>query len=157
MFVGYNESIMAIALLRVSIIADISSYASFIHEQSELVSLLYLPDAKETILDKDESIFVKKPSRLVRDALLSSLKPSDESSKRFCSVSFCVESSCCICCTSDFIASSDTAVVVVVSEAVVEAISTCVVDIVDIVEVPEKVVVAAADIEDADTEVVDAS
>ena len=147
---------MVIALLRVSIIADISSYASFIHEQSELVSLLNLPDAIETIFDKDESIFVKKPSRLVRDALLSSLNPSDGSSKRFCSVSFCVESSCCICCTSDFIASRDTAVVVV-SEAVVEAISTCVVDIVDILEVPEKVVVAAADIEDADTEVVDAS
>ena len=156
MFVGYNESIMAIALLRVSIIADISSYASFIHEQSELVSLLYLPDAKETILDKDESIFVKKPSRLVRDALLSSLNPSDGSSKRFCSVSFCVESSCCICCTSDFIASRDTAVVVV-SEAVVEAISTCVVDCFEFVEVPEKVVVSAVDTEDADTEVVEAS
>ena len=156
MFVGYNESIMAIALLRVSIIADISSYASFIHEQSELVSLLNLPDAIETIFDNDESIFVKKPSRLVRDALLSSLNPSNGSSKRFCSVSFCVESSCCICCTSDFIASRDTAVVVV-SEAVVEAISTCVVDCFEFVEVPEKVVVAAVDIEDADTEVVEAS
>ena len=156
MFVGYNESIMAIALLRVSIIADISSYASFIHEQSELVSLLNLPDAIETIFDKDESIFVKKPSRLVRDALLSSLNPSDGSSKRFCSVSFCVKSSCCICCTSDFIASRDTAVVVV-SEAVVEAISTCVVDCFEFVEVPEKVVVSAVDTEDADTEVVEAS
>ena len=84
MSVGYNESIIVIALLRVSIIADISWYALFIHEQSELVSLLNLPeDAKETIFDKDESIFVKKPSRLVRDALFSSLKPSDESSKRF--------------------------------------------------------------------------
>ena len=156
MFVGYNESIMAIALLRVSIMADISSNAFFIHEQSELVSLLNLPDAKETIFDKDESIFVKKPSRLVRDALFSSLKPNDESSKRFCSVSFCVESSCCICCTSDFIASRDTAVVVV-SEAVVEAISTCVVDCFEFVEVPEKVVVSAVDTEDADTEVVEAS
>ena len=157
MSVGYNESIIVIALLRVSIIADISWYALFIHEHSELVSLLNLPeDAKETIFDKDVSIFVKKPSRLVRDALLSSLKPSDESSKRFCSVSFCVESSCCICCTSDFIASSDTAVVVVVSEAVVEALSTCVVDIVDHAEIPERVVVAAADADDADTEVFEA-
>ena len=120
------------------------------------MSLLNLPDAIETIFDKDESIFVKKPSRLVRDALLSSLNPSDGSSKRFCSVSFCVESSCCICCTSDFIASRDTAVVVV-SEAVVEAISTCVVDCFEFVEVPEKVVVSAVDTEDADTEVVDAS
>ena len=155
MSVGYNESIIVIALLRVSIIADISSYALFIHEQSELVSLLNLPDAKETIFDKDESIFVKKPSRLVRDALLSSLKPSDGSSKRFCSVSFCVESSCCICCTSDFIASRDTAVVVV-SEAVVDAISSCVVDIGGIVEVPEKVVGSAADTDDAVSDVVDA-
>ena len=156
MSVGYNESIIVIALLRVSIIADISWYALFIHEHSELVSLLNLPDAIETIFDKDESIFVKKPSRLVRDALLSSLNPSDGSSKRFCSVSFCVESSCCICCTSDFIASRDTAVVVV-SEAVVEAISTCVVDCFEFVEVSEKVVVSAVDTEDADTEVVDAS
>ena len=157
MSVGYNESIIVIALLRVSIIADISWYALFIHEQSELVSLLNLPeDAKETIFDKDESIFVKKPSRLVRDALLSSLKPSDESSKRFCSVSFCVESSCCICSTSDFIASRDTAVVVVLSDAVADAISTFVVDIDGIVEVPEIVVVSAADTDDADTEVVEA-
>ena len=156
MSVWYNESIMAIALLRVSIMADISSNAFFIHEQSELVSLLNLPDAKETIFDKDESIFVKKPSRLVRDALFSSLKPNDESSKRFCSVSFCVESSCCICSTSDFIASRDTAVVVVLSDAVADAISTCVVDIGGIVEAPEKGVVSAADADDADTEVVEA-
>ena len=70
-------------------------------------------------------------------------------------MSFCIESSCCICCTSDFIASRDTAVVVV-SEAVVEAIATCVEVIDGIVEVPEIVVVSAADTDDADTEVVEA-
>ena len=81
--VGNSEFISEMALSIVSMISDISWWAFLIHEQSELVSLLYLPEARDTMLDKDGSMLVRKLKMFDMEALLSSLNGKDGSSNRF--------------------------------------------------------------------------